>query len=43
MRGVDKMQTGLARRLRRASTGAELLIWNKLRSRSANGYKFVRQ
>ena len=43
MRGADKIRTGLARRLRRDSTNAELRLWNKLRSRSINGYKFVRQ
>ena len=43
MRGADKIRTGLARRLRRDSTSAELRLWNRLRSRSINGHKFVRQ
>jgi very-short-patch-repair endonuclease len=43
MRGADKIRTGLARRLRRDSTSAELRLWNKLRSRSIDGQKFVRQ
>jgi very-short-patch-repair endonuclease len=43
MRGANKTRTGLARRLRRDSTGAELRLWNKLRSRSLDGHKFTRQ
>ncbi|MGI8526486.1 MAG: endonuclease domain-containing protein, partial [Pseudolabrys sp.] len=43
MRGANKIRTGLARRLRRNSTNAELLLWNRLRSRSIGGHKFVRQ
>ena len=43
MRGADKIRTGLARRLRRDSTSAELRLWNRLCSRSINGHKFVRQ
>jgi very-short-patch-repair endonuclease len=43
MRGADKIRTGLARRLRRDSTSAELRLWNQLRSRSIDGQKFVRQ
>ena len=43
MRDADKIKTGLARRLRRDSTNAELRLWNKLRSRSVDGHKFVRQ
>ena len=43
MRDADKIRTGLARRLRRTSTNAELRLWNRLRSRSIDGCKFVRQ
>ena len=43
MRGADKINTGLARRLRRDSTNAELRLWNKLRARSIDSHKFVRQ
>ncbi|HZQ11236.1 MAG TPA: DUF559 domain-containing protein [Pseudolabrys sp.] len=43
MRGADKIKTGLARRLRRDSTNAELRLWNRLRSRSIDGHKFIRQ
>ena len=43
MRDADKIRTGLARRLRRDSTSAELRLWNRLRSRSIGGEKFVRQ
>ena len=43
MRGADKIRTGMARRLRRDSTNAELRLWNKLRGRAINGHKFVRQ
>jgi very-short-patch-repair endonuclease len=43
MRGADKIRTGLARRLRRDSTNADLRLWNKLRARSIDSHKFVRQ
>ena len=43
MRDANKIRTGLARRLRRDSTSVELRLWNRLRSRSIDGYKFVRQ
>ena len=43
MRGAETIKTGLARRLRRDSTSAELRLWNRLRSRSVDGNKFVRQ
>ncbi len=43
MRGANKIKTGLARRLRRDSTSAELRLWNKLRARAIDGNKFVRQ
>jgi very-short-patch-repair endonuclease len=43
MRGAKIVQTERARRLRHNSTKAELLLWNRLRSRAINGRKFVRQ
>jgi very-short-patch-repair endonuclease len=43
MRGAKKVKTNLARKLRRNSTSAELRLWNRLRSRSIDGRKFVRQ
>jgi len=43
MRGANVVRTHRARRLRRQSTDAELRLWNRLRSRALNGFKFVRQ
>ena len=43
VRGVDKSRTSRARRLRKSATDAEAALWWKLRSRSLNGFKFVRQ
>ena len=43
MRGAKVVKTQRARRLRRNSTDAELKLWNRLRSRSILGFKFVRQ
>ena len=43
MREADAARTTRARRLRRNSTDAENALWYRLRSRSLNGYKFVRQ
>jgi very-short-patch-repair endonuclease len=43
MRGADEPKTGRARRLRKIATDAEGALWQKLRSRSLNGFKFVRQ
>jgi very-short-patch-repair endonuclease len=43
MRSADQFRTGLARRLRRDLTSAELRLWNKLRARSIDGNRFVRQ
>jgi very-short-patch-repair endonuclease len=43
MRGSREAKTDRARRLRRGSTRAELLMWNKLRARQLAGFKFVRQ
>jgi very-short-patch-repair endonuclease len=43
MRGPEQLKTGRARRLRRDTTDAERKLWNRLRARSIDGYKFVRQ
>ena len=43
VRRADKIRTGLARRLRRDSTNAEQRLWNRLRARSIDGCKSVRQ
>jgi very-short-patch-repair endonuclease len=43
VRGPNLKKTERARRLRRASTDAEIRLWNRLRSRALEGYKFVRQ
>jgi very-short-patch-repair endonuclease len=43
MRKADTIRTGLAGRLGRDSTQAELRLWNRLRARSLDGHKFVRQ
>ena len=43
MRGANAFKTERARRLRSASTDAEATLWNRLRGRRLNGYKFVRQ
>jgi very-short-patch-repair endonuclease len=43
VRGVEKSRTSRARRLRKNATEAEAALWRKLRSRSLNGFKFVRQ
>ena len=43
MRGANKDRTDRARGLRRNFTRAELMLWNKLRSRQLGGFKFVRQ
>jgi len=43
MRGPSVIKTNRARRLRRQSTDAERKLWNRLRSRAINGFKFVRQ
>jgi len=42
-RAADDIKTARARRLRKTSTDAEKTLWYRLRSRSLNGYKFVRQ
>ena len=38
-----KRQIASARKLRRSSTDAELRLWQKLRNRQLNGWKFRRQ
>jgi very-short-patch-repair endonuclease len=43
MRGADPISTGRARRLRSNATSAELRLWNRLRARAIDGYKFIRQ
>ena len=43
MRGADAAATERARRVRQASTDAERKLWYRLRSRSIDGFKFVRQ
>ena len=43
MRGAREVRTERARRLRRDATNAELALWRRLRSRSLDSHKFVRQ
>jgi very-short-patch-repair endonuclease len=43
MRGPNDFKTERARLLRLNSTTAERRLWYRLRSRSINGHKFVRQ
>ncbi len=43
MRGAKVVKTKLSRRLRRDSTHAELLLWNRIRLRAIGGHKIVRQ
>jgi very-short-patch-repair endonuclease len=43
MRGPNDFKTDRARLLRQNSTDAEHRLWYRLRSRSINGFKFVRQ
>jgi very-short-patch-repair endonuclease len=43
MRGANPSKIARARRLRRDATDAELKLWNRLRARTINGFKFVRQ
>ena len=43
MRGADPVSTSRARRLRSNATSAELRLWNRLRGRAIDGYKFIRQ
>ena len=43
MRGANFQKTVRARRLRHQATDAEGKLWNRLRARTVNGFKFVRQ
>ncbi len=43
MRGLPMHEVKRARELRRAETSAEAKLWNHLRARRLNGFKFVRQ
>ena len=43
MRGGNLNKTGRARLLRKVENAAEELMWQELRGRRLNGYKFVRQ
>jgi very-short-patch-repair endonuclease len=43
MRGANFFRTARARRLRRESTDAEQKLWYRLRARTLDGCKFVRQ
>ena len=43
MRAKDKPKKQLARILRKQNTEAEASLWNFLRNRQLNGYKFKRQ
>jgi len=43
VREANEIKTGRSRLLRQNSTDAELRLWRRLRSRSLNGHKFVRQ
>jgi very-short-patch-repair endonuclease len=43
MRSANFTKTARARTLRLNATDAELKLWNRLRSRSLGGFKFVRQ
>jgi very-short-patch-repair endonuclease len=43
MRGAEIGKTNLSRHLRRRTTIAERVLWNRLRSRALCGMKFVRQ
>src|SRR5215208_2452297 len=43
MRGANRFKTNRARDLRRDQTDAERKLWNRIRSRSIDECKFVRQ
>jgi very-short-patch-repair endonuclease len=43
IRGAREVRTERARRLRSDATDAERALWRRLRSRSLDGHKFVRQ
>jgi very-short-patch-repair endonuclease len=43
MRGVDRFQLPKARELRRDLTLAEARLWEQLRAKRLDGFKFIRQ
>jgi very-short-patch-repair endonuclease len=43
MRGRNEKTIRIARRLRVNQTDAETVLWNRIRNRQIDGYKFVRQ
>jgi len=43
MRGHNEKTIRIARRLRVDQTNAETVLWNRIRNRQIDGYKFVRQ
>jgi very-short-patch-repair endonuclease len=43
MRGPDRKLIRIARKLRGNQTDAETVLWNRIRNRQIDGYKFVRQ
>jgi very-short-patch-repair endonuclease len=43
MRGPERGTVAIARRLRTNQTGAETVLWNRIRNRLIDGHKFVRQ
>lgn len=43
MRGPDPLQLPRARELRKESTRAEACLWEQLRAKRLDGFKFVRQ
>lgn len=43
MRGRNENSVRIARRLRTNQTDAETVLWNRIRNRQVDGYKFVRQ
>jgi very-short-patch-repair endonuclease len=43
MRGPNRKAIQIARRLRVDQTDAETVLWNCIRNRQVDGYKFVRQ
>jgi very-short-patch-repair endonuclease len=43
MRGPDRKMIRIARRLRVNQTDAETVLWNRIRNRQIDGYKFARQ
>ncbi|MBO4226921.1 endonuclease domain-containing protein [Bradyrhizobium neotropicale] len=43
MRGRNEKMIRIARKLRANQTDAEIVLWNRVRSRQIDGHKFVRQ